>query len=109
MITEEQVQEAFDYLNENADKAAKARAERLYMEDYTKVVKAELMGECNETAIGAQERFAYAHPTYKKHLENLRTAIARDEKHRFTLNAKTALLDAWRTEQASQRAMGKVV
>lgn len=107
-ITEEQVQEAFDYLLEQADNAAKARAERLWMEDYTKVVKAELMSESNSDKIGEQERYAYAHARYKKHLEDLKTAIARDEKHRFTLNAKNAVLDAWRTSEASNRALSKV-
>jgi hypothetical protein len=107
-ISEQQVQDAFDYLLENADKAAKARAERLYMEDYTRVVKAELMSESNSDKLGEQERYAYAHHKYKTHLEDLKTAIARDEKHRFTLNAKNAVLDAWRTLEASNRALSKI-
>jgi hypothetical protein len=109
MITEAQVQEAFDYLLEQADNAAKARAERLWMEDYTRVVKAELMGESNSDKLGEQERYAYAHDRYKQHLQDLKTAVARDEKHRFMLNAKNAILDAWRTQQANERTMGKIV
>jgi hypothetical protein len=107
-ISEKLVQDAFDYLLEQPDNAAKARAERLYMEDYTKVVKAELMSECNSEKLGEQERYAYAHPKFKAHLENLKTAIARDEKHRFTLNAKNAILDGWRTIEASNRALSKI-
>jgi hypothetical protein len=106
MISDTEIEAALDYLRDNSALAAQARAERLYMEDYRKVVKAQLMGKCNEAAVGAQERFAYAHPDYAAHLDAMRTAIEKDEKHRFLLAAAQAKIEAWRSEQANQRAMG---
>jgi hypothetical protein len=104
-ITEEQVEKALDYLRDNSGIAAKARAERLYIDEYTKVVKAQIMGEHNAVAVNAQERFAYADPRYTQHLEALRIAIALDERHRFLREAAQATIEAWRTMCATERAM----
>jgi len=109
VISDEEIDKALDYLRDNATPAAQARANRIYMEEYRKVVKASLMGISNEGAVGAQERFAYAHPDYTKHLDAMRTAIEMDERHRFLLAAAQAKIEAWRSEQANQRVMGKIV
>ncbi len=104
-ITEAEIEKALDYLRDNATAAAKARAERIYMEEYRKVVKAQIMGEHNEEANNAQERYAYADDRYTAHLDAMRTAIEKDERHRFLLTAAQAKIDAWRTQQATERAM----
>ncbi len=105
MITEEEVEKALDYLRDGALKAAKARAERIYAEEFTRVVKAQIMGEHNSLAVNAQERYAYADPRYIHHLEALKQAVFEDEKHRFLLAAADAKIQAWRTQQATERAM----
>ncbi len=104
-VKEEQVEEAVDYLQNNAGPAANAKANRIYMEDYSKVLKAELMSESNETSIGGQEKYAYAHPRMMEHIKAKRTAIYEDERHRFLLSAKHAIIDAYRTQAATERAM----
>jgi hypothetical protein len=109
VITDDEIDKALDFLRDEAVNVAKARAERLYMEDFTRVLKAKLMGECNESAIGAQERFAYADPRYEAHLEATKTAVENDEKGRFLLRAAEAKIEAWRSFQANQRVMGKIV
>jgi hypothetical protein len=104
-ITETEIEKALDYLRDNADAAARARAERIYMEEYRKVVKAQLMKEHDGIPISAQEREAYADPNYAAHLDALREAVFQDEKHRFLLEAAKAKCDAWRTQSATERAM----
>lgn len=104
-ITDDEVDDALDYLKQNAQGAAQARANRIYMEEYRKVVKAELMMESNRKAHNAREEYAYANADYKKHLTAMRQAILEDERHRFLLSAKQAILDAWRTQSATERAM----
>ena len=47
---------AVDYIIANAKKFAKAKAERVYLEEYRKSLKAILMKQSMESAIGAQER-----------------------------------------------------
>ena len=60
-----------------------------------------------ETAIGAQEREAYAHPEYTQLLEGLRDAVEQEEKLRWDLIAAQARVEIWRTQQANLRAEGK--
>lgn len=99
---------AVDYILENAKLYAKAKAERNYLEEFRKSLKALLMKQCMETAIGAQEREAYAHPDYVTLLEGIRDAMAQEEKLRWDLIAAQAVVDIWRTEQSNLRAEGKV-
>lgn len=104
-ITEEEVEKALCYLRDNASAAGWARAQREYMLEYRKTVKAEIMQEHASLPIGAQEREAYADDRYKKHLEAIREAVYQDEKHRFLMQAAMAKLDCWRTQSSNERAM----
>src|SRR5215813_9365629 len=103
MISDQDIEAAVDYLRDNADGAAHARANRIYMEEYRKTLKAMVMKEHLDKAVNAQEREAYADMRYLDHLEAMRTAIFEDEKHRFLLAAAQAKIEAWRTLQANQR------
>ena len=44
-ITDDEIDKALDYLRDNARDAAQARADRVYVEEYRKVIKAQLMKE----------------------------------------------------------------
>ena len=68
-ITDEDVETAFDWLRENAAAAAKARAERVYLEEFRKSLKSQLMQEHHNIPVSAQERDAYADPRYIKYSE----------------------------------------
>lgn len=105
MISEQDVEAAVDYLRDNAEDAAKCRAERIYMEEFRKSLKAMIMKENSEATVSAQERDAYADPRYMKHLEALRVAVMRDEKQRFMRVAAEAKIEAWRSMNANYRAM----
>ena len=105
MIKDDDVEKALDYLTRNAQIAAQARADRVYMEQYTKVVKARIMSESNSLAINAQERNALVDSRFLEQLEAERTAVFEDERHRFLREAAKAKLEAWRTEKATERAM----
>ena len=98
---------AVDYILLNGKKFAKAKAERCYIEEYRKSLKAILMKRSMENAIGAQEREAYAHPEYVQLLEGLREAIEVEEKLRWDLLGAQARVEIWRTEQANNRAEGR--
>jgi len=101
--------DAIDYIIKNAEKFAKAKAERIYLEEFRKSKKALLMQKHREESIGAQEREAYAHPEYKELLEGLREAIEREEKLRWDLVAAQARVDVWRSLEASNRREGRAV
>jgi len=98
---------AVDYILLNGKNFAKAKSERCYIEEFRKSLKALLMKRSLESAIGAQERDAYADPEYVKLLEGLREAIEKEEKLRWDLIGAQARVEIWRTEQANNRAEGK--
>lgn len=104
IVTDEQAQDAWQYLRTNAKTAAKARAQRTYMEEYRKTVKSNIMQRHLDKALAAQEREAYASEDYKQHLLAMRDAIEADEYNRWGMVAAQATLDAWRTENANKRA-----
>ncbi len=99
---------AIDYIIANAKKFAKAKAERIYLEEYRKSLKSILMKRSLEESLGAQEREAYAHEEYKAMLNGLREAIEVEEKLRWDLIAAQARVEVWRSEQANLRMEGKV-
>lgn len=104
-ISDEEIDRALDFLRDSADDAAKARAERIYLEEYRKSLKAVLMKEHDGKAIGIQEREAYADQNYVRHLEAIKDAVFKDEKLRFLRTAAEAKIEAWRSASANYRSM----
>lgn len=107
MITEAEVEKAVTYLRDTAEPAAKARSERLYLDDYSRVLKATIMSEHLAEPVNAQERHAYSDIRYRNHLEALKLAIYEDEKCRFLRAAAEAKIEAWRTMESTRRAENK--
>lgn len=107
MISDEEIDRALDWLVKNADRAAMARANRIYIEESLKPVKATLMKESGQESIGAQEREAYADPRYLELIQGLKQAVEEDERFRWLQKAAEAKIEAYRTMQANQRAQGK--
>ena len=99
---------AIDYIIANAGKFAKAKSERIYIEEYRKSLKALLMKQSGQSVIAAQEREAYAHEDYAALLEGLREAVEVEEKLRWDLIAAQARVEVWRTEQANNRSQEKL-
>jgi hypothetical protein len=99
--------EAVDYILVNGKRFAKARAERTYIEEYRKSLKAILMKRSGEKVIAAQERDAYAHDEYLQLLDGLRAAVEVEEKLRWDLIGAQARVEIWRTQCANDRAEGK--
>jgi len=99
---------AVNYIIEKAPLYAKAKAERVYLEEFRKSKKAILMGESESKSLGAQERDAYAHPDYTALLEGLREAIEAEEKIRWEMVAAQARIEIWRSEQANNRMIERV-
>jgi hypothetical protein len=103
-ITDDEIDKALDYLRDNARDAAQAKANRVYVEEYRKVLKAQLMKEHGNLSAVLQEREAYSDPRYVEHLEAIRQAVMDDEKHRFLRASADAKIEAWRTQSSNTRA-----
>lgn len=101
-------QDAVDYMVKAAPEYAKAKAERVYLEEFRKSQKALLMQEHADKPIGAQEREAYAHPKYLGLLAALKVAVEAEETARWKLVAAQARVEVWRSQEASNRAQDRV-
>ena len=95
--------DAVDDMLLSAPKYAKAKAERVYLEEFRKSKKAILMQSCSQLPIGAQEREAYAHPEYIGLLGALQVAVEAEEALRWRLVAAQTRVEVWRSTEASNR------
>ena len=103
-IKDEEVEHALFWLQDHATQAAQSRADRLYLEAYSKVLLAKIMKEHSSLPVSAQEREAYADPRYEMHLKGLREAVLNDVKLQWQKAAMEAKLESWRTMSATERA-----
>lgn len=104
MITDQDIEKALDYLRDNAKKAAQAKANREYLDEFKKVLKATIMRELTGESLGAQESRALSDSRYTTHLEAWKIAIEEDEFYRWMKSSAEAKIEAWRTQSSNERA-----
>lgn len=87
-MSNESIEKSLHFINQQSEKHAKAKAERVYLEEYRKSLKALLMNEAEiEGRKTGQEResYAYADQRYLDLLQGLKVAIEVEEKLRWQL------------------------
>ena len=94
---------AIQYLIDTAPLYAKAKADRMFLEEFRKSRKAQLASQAGTEVLGKQETYAYAHADYIEILEGIREAVEREERFRWLMTAAQARIEVWRTEQYSAR------
>lgn len=108
--TEFNIFRALDFIRDNAPLYAKAKSERIFLEEYRKSKKALMMREAEQAGhktAAMQEREAYAHPEYVQVLEGLKCAVEEEERLRWLIVGAQAKIEAWRTIEANRRAEAK--
>ncbi len=95
---------AIQYIIDTAPLYAQAKANRIYLEEYRKTKKAQLMKQSEETVLGKQEIYAYSHLDYETLLKGLEQAVMEEEKYRWLLIAAQARVEVWKAEQYTNRA-----
>jgi len=99
---------AIEYIQRNAGIYAQAKANRIYIENYLKTVKARLMGNSDEKAIGAKEMDAYASSIYVEQLDGLKAAIEIEETLRYMLEAAKMKVEIWKVQEYTKRTEMKM-
>ncbi|WP_257806383.1 hypothetical protein [Burkholderia glumae] len=101
-----------DFIRDTAPAYGKAKAQRVYLENFRKSKKALLMRQTeidgHKTA-AMQEREAYSNPEYIELLEALRDATAEEERLRWMMTGAEAKIEVWRTTEATKRAEARNV
>ena len=100
---------AIEYIWENAPAYAKAKGILAQLEAYKSSLKSMLMKHSGETSIGAQEREAYANLAYQNHCDAIGHATEQVELLKWRMTSAQMRFDAWRTEQASNRQIDKLI
>jgi len=98
---------AVDFLLSNAGKYARAKSDRVHIEEYRKSKKALLMAECPALAVNAREQYAYSHPEYIALLDGLKAAVEVEEQLRWAQIAAQLRVEIWRSQEASNRAQDR--
>jgi len=93
-----------DLIGKAIPKFAKAKAERVYIEQFRKSKKAILMREALTLKTQSErEQYAYAHPDYIQLLHGLKEAVEVEEKCKWALEKFKIEFEHWRTIQANDR------
>ncbi|NIT14386.1 MAG: hypothetical protein GTN99_09150 [Candidatus Dadabacteria bacterium] len=103
MITDETAEKANDYIRDNSVHYAKAKAERIYLEQFRKSKKALLIQQAPPGTVQDKESYAYAHKEYQELLTGLRVAVEIEETLRWEMVAAQTKIDIYRTQQANTR------
>ena len=98
---------AAEYLRESAPLFAKAKSDRIFLEQFRKSKKALLMAESTERTAAAKEIYAYAHHEYIELLNGLREAVEAEEIIKWKMTAAEAHIEIWRTESANNRQIDR--
>ena len=99
---------AINFIIENAPKFAEAKSQRVYLENFLKVKKAQLMQDCKNEPVSRAESYALAHPDYLIIVNGIKIAMLEEEKLKYFLEAARLRAEIWRTTEASNRNQDKV-
>ena len=99
---------AIQYLIDTAPLYAKAKSDRIYLEEFRKSRKAQLMSQAGTEVLGKQETYAYAHRDYIEILEGIRQAVETEENYRWLMTAAQAKVSVWQTLQFNARMEQKI-
>jgi len=103
MSEEIDIHRVLDYMRDHAAMYAKAKAERQYLENYRKTVKAQQMKKHLDLPVSAQERESYASDEIQEVDKAIRIATEEEAELYWLLSAAQVKADVWRSLQASQR------
>jgi hypothetical protein len=99
---------AVNFIIQNASKFAKAKSERVYIENFLRSKKSLLMGESPEKTMAGKEKDAYAHSDYIDLLFALKEAIEVEEQLKWQLTAAQIKVEIWRSQEATNRSQEKL-
>jgi hypothetical protein len=96
-----------DFLRDNSERYAIAKANVTYMTEYRKTIKSEIMNQSMAKTEAAKESEAYASERYKEHLELLRQAIVEFEHIRWLMLGAEVKAEVWRSLESSNRILDR--
>jgi hypothetical protein len=99
-------EDAAQTIRDKAPAYGEAKAQRVYLEEFRKSKKSLLMKDALTLGIeaaNAQEREAYAHPSYQQLIRGLAEAIEKEETLKWEIEAARLDIEIWRSREATNR------
>jgi hypothetical protein len=97
-------EKAIRYIQENAEKYAKAKGDVAYTDNYLKVVKAQEANKSKSTTIGGKDIDAYASPEYLQAILANKQAIEEESHLRWMLEAAKARIEVYKVQEYTKRS-----
>lgn len=104
MITDQQVEQALDYLRDSAKPAAVARAQARTLEKYLGVVEAQQKMKAVGRSNAAAQDEARSSPEFKEAITAWEEAVRKDGEFTMLREAAASRIEAWRTMCSNARA-----
>lgn len=92
---------AAEFIIKSAKPYAQAKANRMYLEEHRKTLKALLMNESTGKTVSDREQYAYSHPSYQALLNNFKDAILEEETLRVQIKGAELTIELWKAETFS--------
>lgn len=108
-MTEDEAMRCIDYIRDKAPEFAKAKAERTYIENALKTVKAKQMAESDKKTLGDREIDAYMSIEYETMLKGLKEAVAIEEEIKWRMESAKLKFELWKTEQFNNRVEARAM
>jgi len=102
-MSEEAIERLLEKYRDAAKKYAKAKGDRVYLEQFRKSKKAMLVKQVQGT-VQEREAHAYAHPDYLEVLDGIRAAWQIEAELMYRLRAAEFEVEIWRTKRADARS-----
>jgi hypothetical protein len=96
---------AVEYIMKYSGDFAKAKANRIYLENFLKSKRSILMSKSSAKSVAAAEVDAYADPEYIGLLDGLKEAVECEEKIKWMLTAAQLKVEIWRSLEATNRSV----
>ena len=101
--------DAVEFIFKKAPEYAKAKGELAQLETFKSSLKAIQMAKSGESSLGAQEREAYRSPEYQELCTAIGAATEQVELLRYQLEAAKLRWETWRTQQANDRQIERML
>ncbi len=101
--------DAVNFIYTHAPLFAKAKSDRIYLEEFRKTKKSILMLASGEASAVMREADAYANIEYQELLAGLRVAVEQEDTLLWQLRAAQARIEIYRTDSANNRNMDRAV
>ena len=95
------------FIRDHAPKLAKAKAERIYLDNYKKSLFSKLFTKAVHKTVAERESWALQHDTYIDHLMALKIAIEEEETIKWQMLSAQLRVEVWRSQESTNRMIDK--